>query len=344
MFISPSLCLSLSLKSLCSHQLFFINVLAHLSIHHLLAFIVILFFSIHLLHLVFKLFSGDMAWLLLAVFLLIDQHVLLVCLHLHQQLLVLLFVKLIHVLFSFTFVEFLALVIELVIISTALLSSSGHHLLNLLVSLFDIFLVAVVSHFVSCWRLFLLLLKLGLGKHLLLHFHLCLLIFFFAFSLHLVFIVVHAFFAHDLLLSLAIDVDFLISWVTFAVFIFFLTFSIIHFHVCSELIDDFRFIILSLITVLTVFFSTFTVLLVFILFSIFLILSHLVLKRLLLLQSIQLLLLLLICIHFTILVHFFLIFVVFLVTSNWFIMLTRLVLLLVDLHVLLWILLLLEHE
>ena len=338
--------MSLGLKSLCSHQLLFVTVLAHVSVHHLFAFVIVLFFAVHLLHLVFKLFSGDVAWLLLSVFLLIDQHVLLVCLHLHEQLLVLFFVKLVHVLFSFTFVEFLAFIIELVAIFTALLPSCGHHLLNLLISLFDIFLVAVVGHFISCWGVFLLLLKLSLGKHLLLHFHLCLLIFFFAFSLHLVFIVVHAFFTHDLLLSLAIDVDFLISWVTFAVFIFLLAFSVIHFHMCSELIDDFWFIILSLIAVLPVLFSTFTILLVFFLFFIdlFLILSHLVLESLLLLHSIQLLLLLLIRIHTILFVHLFLIFVVSLVTSNWFIMLAGLVLLLVDLHELVWILLLLEHE
>jgi len=148
----------LSLKSLCAHEFLLVTICIHIPIHHFFSFIFVFFFAVHVLHLIFKLFSGNVSWLLLSVFLLINQHVLLVGLHLHQKLLVLFFIQFIHVFFAFTFVEFLAFIVYFVIVFTALLPLCGHHLLNLLVSLVDIFLVAIVSHLISCWRVFLLLL------------------------------------------------------------------------------------------------------------------------------------------------------------------------------------------
>ena len=151
-----SLCLSL--KCLCTHQLFFITVSLHFSIHHLFSFIIVFFFTIHLLHVILELFACHLCWLAITTILLvIDTHVLLICMHLHQQLLVLLFIQFIHFFLAFTFIS----VLFFIFVPFAMLSPlSFHHLLNFLVSFSNILLFIIFVHFISRWGLSFLLLLL----------------------------------------------------------------------------------------------------------------------------------------------------------------------------------------
>ena len=155
--------------------LFLLTVVVHLTIHivsivhHAFSVLFVFFLAVHVLHGIFVFLEAFYLLLLmtfalrhLAVFLLVDEHVLLVGLHLHQKLLVLFFVQFVHVFLAFAFVfHFIFLVL-----GSVLSSLGSHKLLDLLVSFFDIGVVTVLSIiFCATWRLFLILL---LTEHLLL--------------------------------------------------------------------------------------------------------------------------------------------------------------------------------
>jgi hypothetical protein len=101
-----------------------------------------------------------------AIFLLIYQHILLISLHLHQKLLVLLLIKLIHVLFAFS-LKFFAIIVHFIFFLACylytLLTPLSHKLLHLVISfimlLVDILGVPVVTKLVvASWRATVLLL------------------------------------------------------------------------------------------------------------------------------------------------------------------------------------------
>lgn len=220
----------------------------HLSIdilvtNHLLSIVFVFFITIHVLHFLWvALHSFDLTELLLveilwhfAIFLLVYQHVLFVCLHLQYQLLVLLLIKLIHVLFAVS-VKLFTIVVHVIFFLCyslcTLLSLGCHQLLDLVIGLVDIFVISVVAEFIfttSRRVSFLLLLK-----HVLLHLQLFLLIFIFFFAIHLIVFVIHAVLIHELLITLAIDAHLLVAAVLLVVIFFsivFLVFTIIHFYV-----------------------------------------------------------------------------------------------------------------
>jgi hypothetical protein len=243
---------------------------------------------------------------------------------------------------------------------STLLAPLGHKLLDLLISfimLLIVFSVSVVSKLVVASRraTFLLLLKhvLLLLQHR--ELFLVVLVVFFTIVAHLIVVIVHAVFIHELLLSLASDAHLLVLAMVLVIIFFsviFLVFTVVHFHVGMQLIDDLWFVIGSLERLLglaIVHFLTVILVLVVIALAIilFFILTHLVLYRLLLLHGKPLLLLLLFKVDIvTFIIHAILIDeLLFVLPANSFVMFTWLVsLLLIDLHELVWLILLLEHQ
>jgi hypothetical protein len=182
------------------------------------------------------------------------------------------------------------------------------------------------------------------------------LVLFFTIIVHLIVVIIHTVVVHELLLSLAGDAHLLVLPVVLVVIFFsviFLVFAVVHFHVGMQLIDNLWFVIGSLERLLrltVVYFLTIILVLVVIIFTIilFFILTHLVLNGLLLLHCKPLLLLLLsnVDVIIIIIIHAILVNeLLFVFTTNSFVMFTWLVsLLLIDLHELVWLLLLLEHQ
>jgi len=93
-------------------------ILHFFAVAHLFFSVFSIFLTVHLLK-SFHLFCSQ-------AFLLVDQHVLLVGLHLHQQLLVLLFVQLVHVLFTVVAFSVIFFSVVIFILALELLSLSVH--------------------------------------------------------------------------------------------------------------------------------------------------------------------------------------------------------------------------